>query len=252
MASGLTHGPSPAPDVRIFPDADAVARAVAAHLASLIAAKTPGGESFSLALSGGETPRRLYRYLAEAYREVVPWAHVNIFWSDERYVPHDDPRSNYGMARETLLDHLPVSAGRVHPMPTEPSNPDDAAWRYERLLRRHFAREWPRFDLMLLGMGADGHTASLFPGSSVLDELERWVVVSHAPGDTTVRLTLTPPLLNHAATVFFLVTGADKANTLRRTVMESPDPHLYPAAGVRPPKGTVIWWVDAAAASGLR
>ena len=249
MASGLTV--DAAADVRIFPDPDAVARAAATHLASLLAAKTASGACCSLVLSGGETPRRLYRCLAEEYREHVPWAHVNIFWSDERYVSHDDPRSNYRMARETLLDHVPVSPGHVYPMPTDPDNPDEAARRYEETLRANFsgARSW--FDLILLGIGSDGHTASLFPNSPALDETQRCVVVAAAPVEPKVRLTFTPPALNRADTVFFVVTGADKAPALRRIVKDSPDPHLCPAAGVRPPRGTIIWWVDAAAASAL-
>jgi len=242
VASGLTA--DAAADVRIFPDPDAVARAVAVHLTSLIEAKTAGGGSFFLALSGGRTPRALYQCLAADYRDRIPWALVNIFWSDERYVPHDDPRSNYGMARETLLDHVPVSAGRVHPMPTDPADPDEAARRYERTLPRVF-------DLVLLGIGSDGHTASLFPGSPTLDEPERRVVVASAPIEPQVRLTLTLGALNGSDTVFFVVTGANKAPALRRIVKDSPDYHLCPAVGVRPRGGTVIWWVDAAAAAAL-
>ncbi len=249
MASVLTAD-APA-EIRIFPDADGAARAAAAHIESLIAARTSSGEDFSLALSGGNTPRPLYRRLAADYRDRIPWARVNIFWSDERYVPHDDPRSNYRMARETLLDHVPVSPGHVYPMPTEPANPDEAAWRYERTLRANFSGARSSFDLILLGIGSDGHTASLFPNSPALDETQRCVVVAAAPVEPKVRLTFTLPALNRADTVFFVVTGADKAPALRRIVKDSPDPHLCPAAGVRPPRGTVIWWVDAAAASTL-
>ena len=237
MASGLT-------DVRVFPDADAVARAAAARIASLIAAKTAGGGSFFLALSGGRTPRALYQCLAEDYHDRIPWARVNIFWSDERYVPYGDPRSNYRMAKETLLDRVPVPEQQVHPMPTEPADPDEAARRYERALPQSF-------DLVLLGIGSDGHTASLFPGSPALDQSERWVVVSVAPVEPRVRLTLTLSVLNRADSVFFVVTGADKTAALRRIVKDSPDYHLCPAVGVRPRGGTVIWWVDAAAALAL-
>ena len=242
MASGLTA--DTAADIRVFADPDAVARAAAAHLASLIEAKTAGGRRVSLALSGGETPRRLYRCLAEEYREQVPWTRVNIFWGDERYVAHDDPRSNYRMAKETLLDRVPVPKQQVHPMPTEQADPDEAARRYERVLPQSV-------DLVLLGIGSDGHTASLFPGSPALDESERSVVVATAPTEPNVRLTLTLAALNRAETVFFVVTGTDKAPAVRRIIKYSPDPHVCPAAGVRPPGGTVIWWLDAAAASAL-
>jgi 6-phosphogluconolactonase len=236
VASGLT--------LRIFPDPQSVAREAAARIHSLIVAKTAGG-GFSLALSGGNTPRLLYQRLAEDYRDRIPWARVHIYWSDERYVPHDDPRSNYRTARETLLDHVPVPPACVHPMPTDAADPDQAARRYERVLP-------PSFDLVLLGMGSDGHTASLFPGSSALDETRRRVVASEAPVEPRVRLTLTLPALNGAEAVFFLVTGADKAPAVRRIAMESPDPRACPAAGVRPRRGAVVWWVDAAAASALR
>ena len=232
-------------NLRVFPDPPTVARAAAARLASLIAAKTSRGLTFSLALSGGTTPRPLYRHLADAYRDRIAWALVDIYWSDERYVPHDDPRSNYRMARETLLDHVPVTPARVHSIPTGPADPDEAARRYERLLP-------PSLDLVLLGIGRDGHTASLFPGSAALGETRRRVVaVADAPVEPRRRLTLTFPALNDAQAVFFLVTGADKAEALRRIVAEAADVHVCPAAGVRPRHGTVLWWVDAAAASGL-
>lgn len=237
MASGL--------NLRVFGDPATVAREAAAQIQSLIAEKTNGGRGVSLALSGGSTPRVLYRCLAEDYRDSLPWARIDIYWSDERYVPHNDPRSNYRTAREMLLDHVPVSPARVHPMPTDLADPDEAARRYEAILP-------PSFDLVLLGLGGDGHTASLFPGSGALDETRRLVVASEAPVEPRVRLTLTFPALNGAEAIFFLVTGADKAPAMRRIAKESPNPRVCPAAGVRPLRGTVVWWIDGAAASQLR
>lgn len=155
MASGL--------NIRVFPDPDALSRAVSEHLAAQIAARSAGGANVALVLSGGNTPSTLYRCLAEDYRDRIPWARMNIFWSDERYVPHDDPHSNYRMARETLLDGVPVPGANVHWMPTHFVDPEDAARAYEDELRQHFGLPVPRFDVILLGMGADGHTVSLFP-----------------------------------------------------------------------------------------
>lgn len=241
----MTAGAGAVVDVRVLPDAVAVAREAAAHIAALIAAKTAAGGGFSLALSGGRTPRLLYQCLAEDYRDRIPWAHVNIFWSDERYVPHDEPGSNYLMAKETLLAHVPVSPARVHPMPTDLVDPDEAARQYERVLP-------PSCDLVLLGIGSDGHTASLFPGSPALDERQRRVAVEcAAPVEPRVRLTLTFQALNQAGNAFFVVTGADKAPALRRILRDSPDYRQCPAVGVRPLGGTVIWWLDTAAASAL-
>ncbi len=252
MASGLT------PDVRVYPSVGALSRAAARNLVDRIHAAVTGGAGASggarcsLALAGGSTPRALYRLLAAEHRDRIPWEGVHIFWGDERYVPSDDPRSNYGMARETLLDHVPVPAENVHPMPADFPDPDEAARAYEATMRTHLPGLWPRFDLILLGLGADGHTASLFSGSPALKERERWVVSIRAPADPSLRLTLTLPVLNHAAHVWFLVAGTDKASALQRALSEPPDARACPASAVRPGHGAVVWWVDEAAAAGAR
>lgn len=232
-------------DIRIYPDLDTLSRAIAGALVDRIT----GGAAvrtgrFSLALAGGSTPRRLYRVLVEAYRERVPWARLHLFWGDERYVPPDDPRSNYRLVRESLLEDAPIPAGNVHPMPTHLPDPGDAARAYEGTLRAYFSTSLPRLDLVLLGMGPDGHTASLFPHSPALDEQRRWVVPVHAPIDPPVRLTVTLPVLNNAACVFFLVAGAEKAEALRRTLAGTSDPDPTPASAIRPPGGRLVWWVD--------
>jgi hypothetical protein len=151
------------------------------------------------------------------------------------------------MARETLLDQVPCPPANIHRMPTHFSNPDAAAREYEATLRSHFSTPWPRFDLMFLGLGADGHTASLFPGSAALDERSRWVLPVLDPPAPPMRLTLTFPVLSQSAQTYFLVSGSDKAPALRAVIAGSADPHLYPAAGVHLAKGVLSWWVDRAA-----
>lgn len=236
------------PDVRIFPDMETLGQAVAQSLADRIKAIAKGGGRFCLALAGSNTPRVLYRLLATKYRDEIPWGQVEFFWGDERYVPPTDSRSNFRMAREALLDHIPIPKENVHPMPTDFAEPEDAARAYEKTLQDFFPLPWPRFDLVLLGLGADSHTASLFPGSHVLEEKERWVLPVQGPAEPRLRLTLTLPVLNHAEHIYFLVAGAEKAEALRRVLVDAPDPKSHPASGVRLSHGTVVWWTDAAAA----
>jgi len=233
--------------VQVADSADELIRAVAEAIAARVTEVLSRQASFSLALSGGNTPRALYRLLAQEYRQRAEWNRVHLFWGDERYVPHDHPASNYQMARETLIDPLGIPSQNVHPMSTDEANPDDAAARYERELRRFFGTE-PRFDLVLLGMGADGHTASLFPGTPALLERIRWVAIGEAPSEPRIRLTLTLPVLNAAHAVYFVVTGEDKAETVCRVVMEQ---EPLPAALVQPEQGELIWWLDTAAARGV-
>ncbi len=237
------------PDVRIFPDTETLSRAAARGLMDRIHATVLEGERFSLALAGGQTPRVLYRLLATDHRHAIPWEQLDVFWGDERYVPHDDPHSNYRMARESLLDHVPIPSKNVHPMPTNHPVPDDAARAYEWTLKNYFSSPWPRFNLILLGLGPDGHTASLFPGSSALEEKERWVVAASGPFEPRQRLTLTLPVLAHSAQIYFLVAGADKAEALRRALAGGDDPRSGPAASVGSAHRAVVWWTDVAAAA---
>lgn len=236
-------------ELRIFPDVDRLSEALACAIAEKLAMAVRTRGSCSFALSGGRTPRVLYDRLARDHRQDIPWARVHIFWGDERYVPPEDERSNYQMAREALLCDIPVPAANVHRMPTEPADPRDAAAAYERVLRTHFATPWPRFDLVLLGLGDDGHTASLFPGSSALDEAERWVVAVKGPSEPRVRLTLTLPAITHAAAIDVIVSGSSKAEPLRRALADDPDPQRCPASAVRRTEGALVWWADAAAAA---
>ncbi len=237
------------PDLRIFPDVESLSRAAAQGLMDRINATVLGGGRFYLALAGGNTPRVLYRVLAADYRHEIRWEQVHVFWGDERYVPPDDTRSNCHMARETLLEHVPVPAKNIHPMPTDYAEPEEAARAYERTLKNFFTGLWPRFNVVLLGLGSDGHTASLFPGSSALEEKERWVVEAKGPAEPRQRLTLTLPVLTHSDQIYFLVAGPDKAEALRRALADVPDSRNCPAAGLRLGRASVVWWADCAAAT---
>ncbi len=202
----------------------------------------------AVALSGGGTPKALYTLLASRFRDEIPWARIHVFWADERYVPSSDAGSNYGMAKEALLDHVPCPAGNVHPMKTTFPLAEDAAREYEQVLRGYFGTHVPRFDLIFLGLGEDGHTASLFPQSPALDERVRTVVAVSAPAAPTTRLTLTLPVLTRAAHIHVLVAGANKAAALRQVLSGTADPMVSPAARLRSAEGTLIWWVDQDAA----
>ena len=235
-------------DVRVFADVDELSLRAAEAAVRTINESVRSHGSFSVALSGGNTPRTLYRLLSTRFRDQIPWTKVHVFWGDERYVPLADPQSNYRMARE-MLDAVPCPAENVHPMPTELPNPDIAAREYEKTVRSYFSKDWPHFDLVLLGLGEEGHTASLFPGSPALNETKRWVVAVKAPAEPPLRLTLTLPALTEAANIYVLVTGSNKAQALHHVLTGSPAPKIYPASGVRLAQGTVIWWVDRAAAA---
>ena len=206
-------------------------------------------DRFSVAISGGSTPRPLYRKLAEEpWRSEMPWEHTHIFWVDERCVPARDPASNYGAARADFLDRIPTPSRHIHPMPGD-LDPEEGAEGYEAGLIRFFGLrqgELPVFDLMLLGIGRDGHTASLFPGQPSLDEKER-LVISVTGGDPFLpRLTLTCPVMNHARHAIFLVSGEGKADIMR-AVLENRDQTL-PAQRIQPKHGDLTWFLDRDAA----
>jgi len=233
----------------IVPDSQALACEAAQRLADLARKATESRGRFSVALSGGSTPSPLYRLLTEEpYRSQIPWAQVDLFWADERCVPPDDPGSNYRLAYEALIAHTPIPAENVHRVRGELA-PKAAARAYDRELRRFFCGPRPRFDLVLLGLGSDGHTASLFPTSEALQETERLAVATTAFYDNrpTERVTLTLPPLNAARQVLFLVSGPEKAEIVQ-AVLADVDGRL-PARRVRPVAGQLTWLLDAAAAS---
>jgi 6-phosphogluconolactonase len=237
-------------DVRVFSDITELSLGAAEGAIAVIRAAVEGAGTCSVALSGGSTPVALHGLLASRFRDDIPWPRVHIFWGDERYVPPDDSRSNYRMARETLLDHVPCPAANIHPMPTHFDTPDEAARDYEATLRNHFSGRWPRLDLMFLGLGPEGHTASLFPGSAAIDERTRWVSPVLDPPAPPKRLTFTLPALNASAHTYVLVSGSGKAAALREASAGVADPHVCPAAGISRNEGAVTWWVDKEAASG--
>jgi 6-phosphogluconolactonase len=209
---------------------------------------------FTLALSGGSTPKALFTLLATNARSALAWDRTYFFWSDERHVPPTDADSNYRMALEAMLSKVPVPAGNVFRIPAEMKDAAAAAEAYEQTLRKFFGVEpghFPHFDLILLGLGPDGHTASMFPGTVALREKSRLVVANWVEKLKAHRITFTLPLLNAARKVMFLVSGTDKAAVLK-SVLESDAPgEQFPAKLVQPDDGTVIWFVDRAAASEL-
>ncbi len=239
------------PAVYVYPDVDSLSRAAARALVECVRTAVESQGRCALALSGGNTPRGLYRLLATAFAARVPWGQVDLFWGDERYVPPDDPRSNFRMAKDTLLDHVPVPASNVHPMSTAYPEPDDAARAYDTLLGQRFPGPWPRFDVVLLGLAADGHIASLFPASPALEIRDRRVAAVRVPADPPQRLTVTLPVITHAAGVFFLVAGKGKAGAVHRVLVGPCDPTTCPAVGVQPVAGDVVWWIDETAATFL-
>jgi 6-phosphogluconolactonase len=238
-----------APGLFVFPDAAAVARAAAERFAALAAEAAEHHGEFNVALAGGSTPLETYRLLASAdYRERVPWPQVRIFFGDERHVSPDHPASNYGAAERELLAHVPIPRSQVHRMAAEREPMGRAAHAYEQLLAEHLPRgrnSAPRLDLVLLGLGDDGHTASLFPGAPSLAGTSRWVVTPWVEKLAQRRMTLTLSVLNAAAEVLFLVTGAGKSQALARMVAGDP---AVPAALVVPLDGQRLVFADAAAA----
>jgi 6-phosphogluconolactonase len=245
----------PARTIRLFADVQALSEAAAHEWIRCAREAVAARGRFTLALSGGSTPKRLYQLLAtEPFRSQVNWGHIEIFWGDERCVSPDHSDSNYRMAREAMLAHLPIPTEHVHRIEAERSDRDAAARDYEATLARVFGispgAAPPALDLVLLGMGPDGHTASLFPHTHALDETKRWVVANPVPQLNTERLTLTRPVLNRAREVLFIVAGADKAERLVEVLTGPADPKRLPAQSIQP-DGQLVWFVDRAAAARL-
>lgn len=233
--------------LRVFPDPAALADTAATYIVERAQRAVAARGRFNVALAGGSTPRPTYRCLLHPpWFATIPWSHVHLFWGDERCVPPDHDASNYRMVREVLLESAPIPKANIHRIPGE-LPPKDAASHYRWELETALGPEL-RFDLILLGMGVDGHTASLFPGSEALDEEDRTVVAVHAADlDVPERVTLTLPLINAARDVLFLVTGSAKARTLARVWANVP----LPAARVQPKDGALQWFVDRDAAARL-
>jgi 6-phosphogluconolactonase len=233
--------------MEIYRDHEALSAALAELFARRAREAVAARGRFDVLLSGGETPLEAYRLVGrEPLRSSIPWQTVQLFWGDERHVPHNDPRSNFGQARQALLEPLSLSPDQVHIVPYA-ATAEQAAREYEEELRRHFGEE-PVFDLVLLGLGKDGHTASLFPGSELLEEKERWVRGGGPPGQDLCRVTVTLPVLNRARLIAFVVAGDAKAEILSRVLKGTRDPQLLPAQQVDPGEGRLLWLVDRAAA----
>lgn len=241
-------------EVKVFADPEAVARAAAQYFVAQCREAVERSNGFAVALSGGSTPKRLYQLLAdpnEPYRQQIAWKKGFFFFTDERNVPPDHPDSNYRMAYEAMFSHAPkTTVCRI----SGEKPPAEAAEEYEDVLAEIFGVEIPDLDLVLLGLGEDGHTASIFPGSEVLRQTERLVAAPWVEKLNAYRITLTLPVLNNARSVVFLVTGASKAEIVREVITpdktgdEKPERVRYPAQAISPTNGAVSWFIDKAAA----
>jgi len=238
--------------VRSFPDAPQLARGAATEFSQLAAAAVHDKDLFTVVLSGGSTPKSLYSLLAhEPWCSEFPWNKTHFFWGDERHVAPTHPDSNFRMADEALLSKVPVPSENIHRIKAEEPDPAVAAREYEDELKTFFklsVAELPRFDLVLLGLGTDGHVASLFPDTDALRERDRLCVANWVKKLNAWRITLTLPVLNNAANVLFLVSGVEKAEIVR-AVLQGAGTQTYPAQLVRPANGTVLWLLDRPAAS---
>lgn len=239
-------------NIETFPDKETLSQAAARLFSRIAHDAVQAHGRFSIVLSGGSTPRRLYQILSQMPE--LPWEQTHVFWGDERLVPPDDPGSNYGQAKAVLLDCVPIPPENIHRMKGELA-PDTAVADYTAQLRQFTPGQlWPRFDLVLLGMGSDGHTASLFPGP--VSEAERTqpviAVTAHYDGRPAQRITLTPLVFNDAAHILFLVTGADKTDALTAVLQNPPQPEKYPVQRIQPRDGSLTWFIDNAASSNLK
>jgi 6-phosphogluconolactonase len=237
--------------LHIYKDAGELSDELAKWIFTIIEKTLAIKDRFTIALSGGNTPATLYKKLADTpYREKIPWTKLHFFWGDERVVPFNDERNNARMAFETFLNKVAVPAGQIHVMQTGIPLQDSVA-AYELLLHEYFDGEDTSFDLVLLGMGEDGHTLSLFPWSPLLNEQRRWVNAVPAEAPNLSRITLMPAVVNRAAIIAFLVSGSDKAKTLEQVLKGKYLPEKFPAQLIHPVSNQLHWFVDEAAASEL-
>lgn len=238
------------PEIHIQPDAEAVAVAAAAFITERIVKTLEKQERFTIALSGGNTPKRLHHLLSHPpYKDQIDWDRLHIFWGDERYVPLDDERNNARMAYDTLLNYVNVPDEQVHIMKTDLPDPGESALQYDSILHRYFGKSENSFDLLLLGMGDDGHTLSLFPGTEVVHETRKWCTSFFLEQQDMFRITLTKSIANRSACVLFLTTGKGKASALQHVLNGPTNINLYPAQTIQPENGETHWIIDTAAAS---
>jgi 6-phosphogluconolactonase len=250
LASGLIHSA----EIRVLTTPQELFSAAAEEVVRSATDAINQRGRFTIALSGGSTPKSLFNLLATNARNTLPWDKMFFFWGDERHVPPSDPDSNYRMANEAMLSKVPVAPGNVFRFPAEDPDAAAVAEAYEKTLRKFFQlgpQDIPKFDLILLGMGPDGHTASLFPGTAALQEKAHLAVANWVEKLKTFRLSLTLPVLNAGRSVMFLVSGTDKASVLHSVLEENVPGDQYPAKLVQPKDGKLIWLLDRASASAL-
>lgn len=243
--------------IKIVTDAEAMRKVAAETLVEHIRETLQKRAVYSVALSGGSTPSRLYALLAgdAVIRDQIPWNRVHFFWGDERHVSPDHPDSNYRMADTALLSKAPIPSPNIHRIRAEDSDAHKAAADYEQEIRRFFkidAGQMPRFNCVLLGMGPDGHTASLFPGTAALEETKHLVVANWVEKFQSYRITMTVPVFNNAERIIFLVSGQEKAKLLKSVLAHRRESDPYPVQLIRPEHGELIWLIDPSAASHLK
>ncbi|BAV09859.1 6-phosphogluconolactonase [Filimonas lacunae] len=238
--------------LHISENLDKLSTGVADWLVQYIKQVLQKQDRFTIALSGGSTPKKLHELLVtDKYRNEIEWSKLHFFWGDERYVPLTDERSNAKMAYDTLLNHVPVNEAQIHIMRPDVA-PEESAAEYEKLLHNYFDGKPTTFDLVLLGMGDDGHTLSLFPGKTeVIHEQKLWAISLWLESQNMYRITLTAPVVNKAACVVFLAAGANKTTVLKEVITGAYNPDLYPSQVIKPESGQLIWFVDQAAAGNL-
>ena len=237
--------------LHIYKDRETVSKELAEWICNVIAESLKNQEFFSLVLSGGETPKLLYKHLAsEEFRNKINWKRIHIFWGDERVVPFTDERNNAGVAYQLLIDHLDIPSAQVHIIRTD-IEPNFAVDEYRKLLHTHFDHTFQSFDLVLLGMGDDGHTLSLFPDSPLIEEHNNWVNAIYSKKQGMYRISLMPLLINRAAKIAFLVEGEKKAAVLKEVLEGKNNPTKYPAQIIKPLNGDLHWFLDEGAAKDL-
>ena len=245
-----------AKEIQILDSAFSVSETGALHFIRICNASIKANGKFSVVLSGGSTPKGMLSLLAtDEYKKQVPWDKCHFFWGDERSVPPTHSDSNYKMATDALLSHIPVTSNQIYRMEAEKPDIHLAAQEYQNKIATFFnipnSGSPPQFDLLYLGMGPDGHTASLFPETSALEEKNKWVVPNFVPKFNTYRLTLTYPIINQAKNVIFLVAGKDKVPALNEVLQGKPAFETYPSQGINPVTGSLLWLIDVDASSGL-
>lgn len=239
-------------ELHVFKNPDELSHAAAGWIADNITATLKGQDRFTIALSGGSTPKALHQILAASpYKEKIDWSKLHVFWGDERAVPFTDDRNNAKMAYDTLLNFVPIPPYHIHVMRTDIA-PAEAAVEYEKILHLYFDNTPLSFDLVLLGMGDDGHTLSLFPGTAAVHEARAWTIAYFLRAQEMYRITLTKTIVNRSAKVAFLTTGDKKAHALKEVLQGAYNPDLYPSQEIKPDKGELHWFVDEAAAADLK